>query len=168
MPKLARIDARLFHIPLAEVLVEAEHGDHTHFELVTASAALEDGADGTGYAYSGGHGGHPILAMVEHDLAPFLIGPDVAIMMDAKVSMSVDEAVAAARAFAPFDLLWFKEPTISGDHHGYGRIAEAMGEVLHTFHDFENASADAGVSFGWGMLDATRDLGQVPEPHRNV
>ena len=64
------ISVRLFHIPLAEVLVDAKHGDHTHFELVTVTITLDDGSEGTGYTYTGGKGGFSIVAMIEHDLAP--------------------------------------------------------------------------------------------------
>lgn len=74
MPAITRIDARRFRIPLAEVLSDAKHGDHTHFELVTATVHLSDGSQGTGYTYTGGKGGHAILAMIEHDLTPFLLG----------------------------------------------------------------------------------------------
>jgi L-alanine-DL-glutamate epimerase-like enolase superfamily enzyme len=76
MSTIASIDVRLFHVPLAEVLVDARHGDHTHFELVTATIRLADGTEGTGYTYTGGKGGHAIRAMIVHDLAPFLIGRD--------------------------------------------------------------------------------------------
>ncbi len=74
--RIVDVSARLFQVPLAEVLSDAKHGDHTHFELVTVTIRLEDGAEGTGYTYTGGKGGHAILAMIEHDLAPFLLGQD--------------------------------------------------------------------------------------------
>ena len=77
MAQITGIDARLFHVPLAEVLTDAKHGDHTHFELITATIRLSDGSEGTGYTYTGGKGGYAILAMIEHDLAPFLIGQGV-------------------------------------------------------------------------------------------
>ncbi|MET3915823.1 L-alanine-DL-glutamate epimerase-like enolase superfamily enzyme [Variovorax sp. OAS795] len=78
MRSIARIACRLFRVPLAETLTDAKHGAHTHFELVTATVQLEDGSQGTGYTYTGGKGGHAIKAMIDHDLAPALIGRDAA------------------------------------------------------------------------------------------
>lgn len=268
MTAIVRIEAERFAIPLPEVLTDAKHGDHSHFELVTATVTLSDGANGTGYTYTGGRGGQAILAMIRHDLAPLLlgrdgaevealneamqwhvhyvgrggiagfaisaldialwdlrgkrrgeplrkmaggaadrcraycggidlafplpklldsvrdyldrgfdgvkikvgrpdlaedvarvravrdlIGPDVALMVDANYALDVAAAIRAAEAFRPFDLLWFEEPINPEDFAGYGAIAEAtgmplaMGENLHTIHEFEAAFVQARLSF---------------------
>lgn len=82
-----------------------------------------------------------------------LIGPDVAFMVDANYALTVDQAIAAAEAFAPFDLVWFEEPTLPDDYFGFARIAEAtgmplaMGENLHTIAEFELALAHSRLSF---------------------
>lgn len=262
------VEARLFRVPLDEVLSDARHGDHTHFELVTVTIRTADGREGTGYTYTGGRGGRAIRALIDDDLAPFLagrdagaveeiadglwwhvhyvgrggiaafaasavdialwdircktaglplwrmaggagprtrayrggvdlnfsrerlvdsvtahvaagfdavkikvgrpelsddvarvaavraaIGPDVILAVDANYGLSVDGAIAAARAFHPFDLLWFEEPTEPEDWFGYARIAAetgmplAMGENLHTHHEFRMAVDHARLAY---------------------
>lgn len=76
MARIETVSATLHRLPLAEVLSDARHGDHTHFELVIARIRDADGAEGVGYTYTGGRGGRAILAMIEADLAPFLTGRD--------------------------------------------------------------------------------------------
>ena len=67
----------LYQIPLAEVLVDAEHGEHTHWELVTVTLVDEDGQDGTGYTYTGGKGGKAIWSLIDSDLRNIVIGSEV-------------------------------------------------------------------------------------------
>lgn len=74
--RIEAVEARLFRVPLDEVLVDARHGSHSDFELLTVTIRLSDGSEGTGYTYTGGRGGASIRAMIEADLAPFLIGRD--------------------------------------------------------------------------------------------
>ena len=74
--RIARVEVQLFNVPLDEVLSDAMHGDHTHFELITVTVTLGDGSTGTGYTYTGGRGGRAIVAMLIHDLTPFLTGQD--------------------------------------------------------------------------------------------
>ena len=54
------------------------HGTHRHFELVTATVRLTDGREGTGYTYTGGRGGRAIKALIDNDLAEWLVGKDAA------------------------------------------------------------------------------------------
>ena len=50
----------------------------THIELVVTDVTTETGLVGTGFAYTGGVGGRTLKAMLEHDIAPFVIGKDAA------------------------------------------------------------------------------------------
>lgn len=268
MNAIRAIDCRLYEIPLAEVLTDAKHGEHTHFELVSATVTTDEGVAGTGYTYTGGKGGHAIKAMIDHDLAPALlgrdgsdveglhdfcgwhvhyvgrggiaafaisaldialwdvrgrrtgmplwklaggagttcraycggidlmfpidkllasvrgylargvngvkikvgradlaedvervrrvrelIGPGVALMVDANYGLSVEQAIPAALAFKPHQLLWFEEPIEPDDYAGYATVAEAtgvplaMGENLHTLHEFRFAFEQSRLSF---------------------
>ena len=72
-----------------------------------------------------------------------LVGPDFPLMVDANMRWRVHEAIAAARALAPFELVWLEEPIIPDDVNGLARVAVegglpiAAGENLHTVYEFE-------------------------------
>ncbi|MET4634331.1 mandelate racemase/muconate lactonizing enzyme family protein [Kaistia defluvii] len=70
------IRSRVFRVPLEEPMQDARHGLQTYFELVTAEIETADGQSGLGYTYTIGTGGHATKAMIDHDLAPMLIGHD--------------------------------------------------------------------------------------------
>lgn len=262
------IDVKLFAVPLAEVLSDAMHGDHTYFELITTTVTLANGTQGTGYTYTGGKGGYAIKAMIERDLTPVLLGEDgrnieslytkmeycihyvgrggiasfaisavdialwdlrcraqgkplyqmngntnkyakayrggidlnfslerlltdvkgylddgfnavkikvgqpdlqtdvervkairelvgdnITFMVDANYSMTVEQAIAAAKAFEPYNIFWFEEPTIPDNYTGFAEITRhtsiplAMGENLHTIYEFGYAFEQANLSF---------------------
>ncbi len=88
-----------------------------------------------------------VRAMREH------LGPDFPLMVDANMRWTVDQAIRAARALAPFDPVWLEEPTIPDDTAGHVRILRegglpvATGENLHTLHEFAQLIAAGGVSY---------------------
>lgn len=81
------------------------------------------------------------------------LGADFPLMVDANMRWSVDQAIRAARALAPFQLVWLEEPTIPDDVTGHARIARegglpiATGENFHTLYEFKQMIEAGGVSF---------------------
>lgn len=79
-------------------------------------------------------------------------GPDLPLMVDANMKYTVDSAVRAARAFLPFDLVWFEEPIPPDDPAGHARILRdggipiASGENLRSLWEFRTA-IEGGVTF---------------------
>ena len=79
-------------------------------------------------------------------------GEDLPLMADANMKYSVDGAVRAARAFRPFDLVWFEEPIPPDDPAGHMRVLRdggipiASGENLRSLWEFKTAIA-GGVTF---------------------
>ena len=82
-----------------------------------------------------------------------LLGPDLPLMVDANMRWSADQAIRAARAFAPHEVFWLEEPTIPDDVPGHVRIRRegglplAAGENLHSIYEFQALIAAGGVSF---------------------
>lgn len=68
--------ATYYRVPLPEVLSDSTHGDITHFHLVTVRIRDENGDEGVGYTYTVDVAGEAIRSLIEHDLAPILIGED--------------------------------------------------------------------------------------------
>lgn len=69
---IKNVKTEYYNIPLTEILVDASHGTHTHFELILCRITTADGLEGVGYTYTGGKGGRAIATMLEHDLSPLL------------------------------------------------------------------------------------------------
>lgn len=73
---ISHIETKYFKVPLEGNLVDALHGKHDNFELITATVRLEDGREGTGYTYTGGIGGTAITSLLKNDLTPQLVGKE--------------------------------------------------------------------------------------------
>ncbi|MHC5218162.1 mandelate racemase/muconate lactonizing enzyme family protein [Enterococcus sp. LJL128] len=82
-----------------------------------------------------------------------LIGTETTFMVDANMSWSVEKAIKAAKAMAPYDIFFLEEPTIPEDYEGYARIAEeghiavAGGENLRTLTEFRHMLQYGHVDF---------------------
>jgi L-alanine-DL-glutamate epimerase-like enolase superfamily enzyme len=81
------------------------------------------------------------------------LGQDFPLMADANMRWGVDEAIRAARALQPYQLVWLEEPTIPDDVAGHARIVReggvpiATGENLHTLWEFKQMIAAGGVTY---------------------
>ena len=74
MAKIQKLKTHYYRLPLDEVLIDAKHGNHSHFELIVTQVFDEEGEFGTGYTYTGGRGGKAIFSMLTEDLALFVQG----------------------------------------------------------------------------------------------
>jgi L-alanine-DL-glutamate epimerase-like enolase superfamily enzyme len=81
------------------------------------------------------------------------LGDDFSLMVDANMAWSVDQAIRAARAFAPYDPVWLEEPISPDDIGGHARVVRegglpvAAGENLRSVWDFRHLIASGGVTF---------------------
>ncbi len=81
------------------------------------------------------------------------LGADFPLMVDANMRWSVDQAIQAARALQPHNIVWLEEPTIPDDIHGHARIVReggvpiATGENFHTLHEFAHFMRANAVSY---------------------
>jgi L-alanine-DL-glutamate epimerase-like enolase superfamily enzyme len=74
-------------------------------------------------------------------------------MADANMKWSADEAIRAARALQPFELVWLEEPISPDDVAGHARVVRdgglpiAAGENLRTLWEFKQLIASGGVTY---------------------
>ncbi|WP_353939509.1 mandelate racemase/muconate lactonizing enzyme family protein [Saccharophagus degradans] len=74
--KIKSVAVEHYKVPLAEVLSDAKHGDHTYFELIVCRIACQNGVEGVGYTYTGGSGGSAIYSLLVDEIKPMLVGRD--------------------------------------------------------------------------------------------
>ncbi len=80
------------------------------------------------------------------------LGAEFPLMVDANMAWTVDQAIRAARAFAPYDPVWLEEPIPPENMAGHARVAAeggipiASGENLRCHWDFRHL-IEAGVTF---------------------
>ncbi len=72
--KIERIETAYYRLPL-EAVGDAGHGIINSEELITLRL-FADGLEAHGYTYTIGRGGRAIQALIDHDLAPLLVGQD--------------------------------------------------------------------------------------------
>lgn len=72
--KIERIETAYYRLPL-EPMGDAGHGDIDSEELITLELHAE-GLKGNGYAYTIGRGGLAVKALIDHDIAPMIVGQD--------------------------------------------------------------------------------------------
>jgi L-alanine-DL-glutamate epimerase-like enolase superfamily enzyme len=81
------------------------------------------------------------------------LGDGFPLMVDANMIWTADVAIQAARAFAPYDLVWLEEPIPPDDVAGHARVVReggvpvAAGENLYTLGEFRHLIASGGVSY---------------------
>lgn len=81
------------------------------------------------------------------------LGEGFPLMADANMKWTADQAIRAARAFAPFDLTWLEEPVVPEDVEGHARVVReggvpvASGENLRSLWDFKQLIAAGGVTY---------------------
>lgn len=78
MAKITDVQTAYYRIPLPEIMEDAKHGLHTHFEVPIVKIVTDDGREGVGYTYTGGFGGESIAKLIDKELKAILLGKDPA------------------------------------------------------------------------------------------
>ena len=108
--KIEKITSTYHRLPL-EGMGDAGHGAIDSMELITVKLRA-GGLEGHGYSYTIGRGGRGVHALIEHDLAPLLVGrdaSDIQALWDAMWGrlLYIGRGGAAAFAIAALDIaLW--------------------------------------------------------------
>jgi L-alanine-DL-glutamate epimerase-like enolase superfamily enzyme len=76
--RIEAVETQLARLPLPGGAWRDAIQDVTHIEVVVTDVTTDTGLVGTGFSYTGGVGGRTIRAMLEHDIAPYVIGQTAA------------------------------------------------------------------------------------------
>jgi L-alanine-DL-glutamate epimerase-like enolase superfamily enzyme len=105
------------------------------------------------------------------------LGKGFPLMLDANMAWTADQAIRAARAFAPYDPVWLEEPVVPEDVEGHVRVLRegglpvAAGENLRSLWEFRALIAAGGVSFpepdvtNCGGVTAFMKVARLAEAH---
>ena len=72
MAKITDVQTAYYRIPLPEIMEDAKHGLHTHFEVPIVKIVTDEGREGVGYTYTGGFGGESIAKLIDKELKAIL------------------------------------------------------------------------------------------------
>jgi L-alanine-DL-glutamate epimerase-like enolase superfamily enzyme len=81
------------------------------------------------------------------------LGDGFPLLLDANMKYTADQAIRAARAFAPYDPVWLEEPITPEDIPGHVRVVRegglpvAAGENLRSLWEFRNYIAAGAVTY---------------------
>ncbi len=124
-------------LPLPKLLAQTDHNLEKGFRAIKMKVGRKRLSEDV----------ERVAAMRKH------LGVDFPLMADANMKWTVDEAIRAARAFAPSDLTWLEEPISPDDVAGHARVVRegglpiAAGENLRTLWDFRHLIASGGVTY---------------------
>ena len=181
-----RVETAYYRLPL-DAMGDAGHGAIESEELITVKL-FADGLVGHGYSYTIGRGGRAVQALIEHDLAPLLVGRDAAPVEDLWRLMSsrllyVGRGGLASFAIAALDIaLWdlrglrAEKPLYalaggtSCEIPAYGSgvdLPKSLPELLSQVEEFV-ARGFPGVKVKIGRPDPTDDEARVAAVRRLV
>ena len=76
--RIEAIETRLARLPLPGGAWRDAIQDVTHIEIIVTDVTSDTGLTGTGFSYTGGVSGRTLRTMLEHDIAPYVIGQPAA------------------------------------------------------------------------------------------
>ncbi|MGE0418926.1 MAG: mandelate racemase/muconate lactonizing enzyme family protein [Acetobacteraceae bacterium] len=116
-----------------------------------------------------GHEAHPANEVARVRAVQDAVGPDVAVMVDATETWTLDRAIRTGRALQDAGVAWFEDPIQHTDVAGMARITAALdmplatGEHLYQVSDFTRLLEARAASIA--LIDLGRIGGVTPWRH---